>query len=64
MIHVFRSKFFFLTLPKNFVGEPFCAVFQKISGFDEIYGEGGGVPGYPVEKFLSHGAEKIRRGTH
>ena len=25
----FLSKFFCLTVPKNFVGEPFCAVFQK-----------------------------------
>ena len=25
----FQSKFFCLTVPKNFVGEPFCAVFQK-----------------------------------
>ena len=25
----FLSKFFCLTLPKNFVGEPFCAVFQQ-----------------------------------
>ena len=28
----FLSKFFCLTVSKNFVGEPFCAVFQKISG--------------------------------
>ena len=25
----FLSKFFCLTVPKNFVGEPFCAVFQQ-----------------------------------
>ena len=25
----FLSKFFCLTVPKSFVGEPFCAVFQK-----------------------------------
>ena len=25
----FLSKFVCLTVPKNFVGEPFCAVFQK-----------------------------------
>ena len=41
MIHVFRSKIFCPTLPKIFVGEPFCAVFQKISGIAEIYGEEG-----------------------
>ena len=44
VIHFFRSKLFCLTKPKNFVGEPFCAVFQKISGFDEIFGgEWGGI---------------------
>ena len=29
--HDFQSKIYCLTLPKNFVEEPFCAVFQKIS---------------------------------
>ena len=29
---------FCLTVPKNFVGEPFCAVFQKISGSQKVYG--------------------------
>ena len=28
----FRRKICCLTVPKNSVGEPFCAVFQKISG--------------------------------
>ena len=52
-------------MPKNFVGEPFCAVFQKNSGFTEIYGEEGvGYLVFPVEKILSHGAEKIHRRTH
>ena len=37
-----RSKNFCLTLPINFVGEPFCAVFQKVSGIEEIFGEKGG----------------------
>ena len=32
------SKFFCLTVPKNFVEEPFCAVFQKISGSEKVYG--------------------------
>ena len=27
----FPSKFLCLTVPKNFVGEPFCAVFQEVS---------------------------------
>ena len=34
----FLSKIFCLTVPKNFVGEPFCAVFQKISGSQIVYG--------------------------
>ena len=36
--HDFPSKIFCLTVPKNFVGEPFCAVFQKISGSEKVYG--------------------------
>ena len=32
MIFDSLSQFFCLTMPKNFVGEPFCAVFQKFSG--------------------------------
>ena len=31
------SKFFCLTVPKKFVGEPFCAVFQKIFGSEKVY---------------------------
>ena len=34
----FLSKFFCLTVPKIFVAEPFCAVFQK----KFIYKRGGG----------------------
>ena len=34
----FPSKFFFLTVPKFFVEEPFYAVFQKIAGNEKIYG--------------------------
>ena len=30
--------FFCLTVPKIFAGEPFCAVFQKISGSEKVYG--------------------------
>ena len=32
------SKIFCLTVPKHFVEEPFCAVFQKISGNEKVYG--------------------------
>ena len=34
----FPSKFFCLAVPKNSVGEPFCAVFQKIYGGEKVYG--------------------------
>ena len=34
----FLSKFFCLTVPKNFLGETFCAVFQKIPGIEKFYG--------------------------
>ena len=36
--HDFPSKLFCLTVPKHFVEEPFCAVFQKISGSQKVYG--------------------------
>ena len=64
MIHVFRSKIFGLTVAKNFVWESFCALFQRMSGTEKIYGEeGGGETEFSAENFLSHRAEKIRRGT-
>ena len=34
----FPSKYFCLTMPKTFVGEPFCALFQKRSGSEKGYG--------------------------
>ena len=34
----FLMKFFCLTVPKRFVGEPFCAVFHKIFGSEKVYG--------------------------
>ena len=34
----FPSEIFCPTLPKTFVEEPFCAVFQKISGSQKVYG--------------------------
>ena len=36
--HDFLSKTFCLTVPKNLVGQPFCAVFQKISSSQKVYG--------------------------
>ena len=37
-VTIFRRNFFCLTVPKHFVEEPFCAVFQKISGSERVYG--------------------------
>ena len=34
----FSVEIFCLTVPKNFVEEPFCAVFEKISGSEKVYG--------------------------
>ena len=48
----FPSKKICLTVPKNFVGEPFCAVSQKNSGSEKVYvKEGGVVKTFSVEKF-------------
>ena len=49
--HDFPSKLFRLTMPKNFAGEPFCAVFQKISGDEKDYGQEGGYQVFPSENF-------------
>ncbi len=32
------SKKFSLTVPKSFVGQTFCAVFQKLFGSEKVYG--------------------------
>ena len=34
----FSVDFFCLTVPKDFVEEPFCVVFQKLSGSQKVYG--------------------------
>ena len=34
----FSVENFLFTVPKNFVWEPFCDVFQKISGSEKVYG--------------------------
>ena len=56
------SKIFCLTVPKNFVGESFTLALFSGIGKVWIRGRGGGVSRYSVEKFLSHSAEKLRRG--
>ena len=38
LCHDFPSKMFGLTVPKQFVEEHFCAVFQKNSGSEKVYG--------------------------
>ena len=58
--HDFLSKIFCLTVPKIFVGES-CSV-ALISGTKKFGDGGGGVWRFYVEKFLSHSAEKFRRG--
>ena len=56
----FPMEIFCLTVPKNFVGEHFCAVFQKNSGRQKDHGlERGGVSRFSVEKFLFHNAENF-----
>ena len=43
-IKIFPRNFFCLTEPKNFVGEPVCAVFLKPSDSEKVYGiEGGSI---------------------
>ena len=54
---------FGLTVPKSFVGEPLCAVFQKTSGCQMFMAKRGGEYQDFLRKFLSHSAEKFRRGT-
>ena len=61
----FPSKFICLTVPKNFVGEPFWC-FTKFGYRRSLWIRGGGGEGvsrFSVENFLSHGAAKFRRGT-
>ena len=56
----FPSEKFCFTMPNFFVGEPFCAVFQKNSGSQKDHGlERGGVSSFSVEKFLFHNAENF-----
>ena len=67
----FFIEFFCLAVPKNFVGEPFCAVFHKISGSEKslrIRGGGGGGSRFSLPKIsvgesftiaLLSGSEKV-----
>ena len=57
----FASKVFCLTVPKNFVEEPFSI--SLIAGTENVWIREGGVSRFFVENFLSHSAEKFRSGT-
>ena len=56
----FPSKIFCLTVPKNFVGEPFSVSLN--SGIEKFYSSDGYVTIF-CRFFLPHSAEKLRRGT-
>ena len=60
--HDFLSKLFCLTVPKKFVGEPFYAVFQKISGIEKCCASECYITIF-YQNFLSHSTETFRRGT-
>ena len=47
----FPSKNAFLRVPKNFVVQPCCAVFQKISGSDKVYRYDGLFQDFPSSFF-------------
>ena len=56
----FPSKISYLTVPKNFVRQPFGV--SLISGIEKFYASEGYVTIF-CRTFLSHSAEKCRRGT-
>ena len=58
--HDFASQFFCFTVPKNFVGEHFSV--SLISDLEKFYASEVYVTIF-CRNFLSHSAEKIRRGT-
>ena len=51
LCHDFPSKIFVLTVPKHFVEEPFCAVFQKISGSEKWIRARGKYQDFPSKSF-------------
>ena len=61
LCHDFPSNFFCLTVPKHFVEEPFCAVFQNLSGSEKFTDKkgGGGLSKFSVGNFLSHSTETL-----
>ena len=59
-VTIFRRKVFCLTVPINFVGEPFSV--SLVSGIEKCYASEGYVTIF-CRFFLSHCAKKFRRGT-
>ena len=57
----FQAKILCLTVPKIFVEESFTVA--AISGTGNVGIRKGGVSSFSVEIFLSHSAEKFRRGV-
>ena len=58
----FPSKKLSLTVPKNFVGQTCCAVFQKFPVAKNFMDKAGGVSRSSVEKIFSHSSENFRSG--
>ena len=64
VMSLFSVEIFCLTVPKNFVGNPFVLCFRKFPVAKKFMDKRGvGVSRFSVEKFLSHSSEKTRRGT-
>ena len=59
------SKVFCLTVTKQFVEEPFCAVFQKTSGGEKVYGKEVGRGSIETfrRKFFVSKCRKISKGN-
>ena len=57
----FPSENFCLTVPKIFVWELLNV--ELISGTEKTWIKGGGVSRFPVDNFLFHSAEKLRKAT-
>ena len=55
----FPSKILCLTVPEYFVGEPFCAVFRKISGIEKKSDKRGGASRLSVEIFVVSHCQKF-----
>ncbi len=60
---IFRRKSFVSQCRKNFVEEPFCSVFQKLSGSEKVHKGGGGAFKFSVEKIFLSQCRKISQGN-